>query len=87
MARHRLSDDQWALIASFFPPRKRTGRRPVDRRRVVDGILWILNTGAPWRDLPGEFGSHKTVWRYLMNGTTVAFWRESFNRCKLLSLM
>ena len=63
MARHRLSDDQWSLIAVFFPPRKRTGRKPVDRRIVVDGILWILNTGAPWRDLPEEFGSYKTVWR------------------------
>lgn len=63
MARHKITDDQWELIADFFPPRKRTGRKPVDRRQVVNGILWILNTGAPWRDLPEEFGSNKTVWR------------------------
>ena len=46
----------------FFPPRKRTGRRPADPRQVVDDIPWMLRTGAPWRDLPEEFGSYKTIW-------------------------
>lgn len=62
MARHRLTDDQWELIKGFFPPPARTGRPPVNRRNVVDGILWILRTGAPWRDLPEEFGRWGTVW-------------------------
>ncbi|MHC2066846.1 transposase [Bremerella sp. T1] len=56
MARHRLTDDQWELIAGFFPPPARTGRPRVDRRMVVDGILWVMRTGAPWRDLPEKFG-------------------------------
>jgi transposase len=54
MVRHRLTDDQWALIADIFPAPPRTGRPPTDRRMVVDAILWILRTGAPWRDLPEE---------------------------------
>ncbi len=53
---------EWNLIADVFPPPATTGRPPVDRRDVVDGILWILRTGAPWRDLPEEFGKWGTVW-------------------------
>ena len=44
------------------PPSATTGRPPRDRRQVLDGILWILRTGAPWRDLPEEFGPWRTVW-------------------------
>ncbi|RCS49477.1 IS5 family transposase [Bremerella cremea] len=62
MARHRLTDDQWVLIADIFPPPAHTGRPRVDRRMVVDGILWIMRTGAPWRDLPDEFGKWGTVY-------------------------
>lgn len=56
MARHRLTDDQWELIAGILPLPARTGRRRVDRRMVVDVILWIMRIGASWRDLPEEFG-------------------------------
>jgi len=38
------------------------GRPPRDRRQVLDGILWILNTGSPWRDLPEGFGPWATAW-------------------------
>jgi len=62
MTRHRLTDDQWELIKDIFPPRAKTGRPPSDRRMIVDGILWILRTGAPWRDLPDEYGPWATVW-------------------------
>lgn len=62
MARHRLTDDQWDLICDVFPPPASTGRPRIDRRMVVDGILWILRTGAPWRDLPEEFGKWGTVY-------------------------
>ena len=62
MLRHRLTDDEWELIESVFPPRAKTGRPPADRRTVLDGIFWILRTGAPWRDLPEEFGKWHTVW-------------------------
>lgn len=63
MARHRLTDDQWELIGDIFPPPAPTGRPRVSRRMVVEGILWILRTGAPWRDLPEEdFGKWGTVY-------------------------
>ena len=62
MARDRLTDEQWNLIEDMFPAPAATGRPPVNRRNVVDGILWIKRTGAPWRDLPDEFGRWGTVW-------------------------
>ncbi len=62
MIRHRLTDEQWDLISDLFPAPKSTGRPLRDRRTIVDGILWILRTGSPWRDLPEELGSWSTAW-------------------------
>jgi transposase len=56
MLRHRLTDQQWELVRDLFPPPARTGRPRRDRREILDGVLWILRTGAPWRDLPAELG-------------------------------
>jgi transposase len=63
MARLLLTDEQWECIEDLFPEPAATGRPCRDRRTVVDGILWIVRTGSPWRDLPEEFGPWKTVWR------------------------
>jgi len=63
MARSVLTDEQWDRVCGLFPGPAATGRPPADRRMIVDGILWILRTGSPWRDLPEEFGPWQTVWR------------------------
>jgi transposase len=63
MARLLLTDDEWGLVADVFPEPAATGRPRRDPRQVVNGILWILRTGSPWRDLPEEFGPWQTVWR------------------------
>jgi transposase len=62
MTRHRLTNEQWQLIADLFPPPAKTGRPPTDRRLVVDGILWVLRSGSPWRDLPEKFGPWETIY-------------------------
>ena len=62
MLRHQISDDQWDCIEDLFPKPKRTGRPPTDSRKALDGIFWILRTGAPWRDLPKEFGKWRTIY-------------------------
>src|ERR687890_195849 len=62
MVRHRLTDPQWELVQDLFPPPARTGRPRRDRREILDGIFWILRTGAPWRDLPEELGPWATTW-------------------------
>lgn len=63
MARLCLNDRQWQCIRPMIPLAKPGGRPSLDRRTIIDGVLWILRTGAPWRDLPEEFGKWQTVWR------------------------
>ena len=78
MARHGLSDEQWAVLQKVLPPESSTGRPPHDRRRVIDGILYVLKTGCAWRDLPPVFDkwstgcerfrlwSHAGVWEQIL---------------------
>lgn len=66
MRRYELSDRQWVRIAHLLSrPRRgrRPGRPPADDRPIVNGILWILHTGAPWRDLPERYGPWSSVFR------------------------
>ncbi len=65
MKRHALTDEQWELIEPLIPRSEaKTGRPAKDRRLMLDGTLWILATGAPWRDLPERFGPFQNVHRY-----------------------
>jgi transposase len=60
--RYELSDAQWARLEPLLPPEKPwTGRPNDEHRRIVNGILWILYSGAPWRDLPRRYGPVGTV--------------------------
>ena len=62
MGRFDLTDRQWERLQPLLPPeRPRTGRPNDDHRRIVNGILWVLRTGAPWRDLPERYGPVGTV--------------------------
>lgn len=78
MRRYELSDQQWARIAPLFRRRTRrrnAGRPPKDHRPIINGILWVLHTGAPWRDLPERYGPWPTVFtrfnRWRRDGTWV----------------
>ena len=78
MRRYELSDQQWARIAPLFRQRNhhgKAGRPPKDHRLIVHGILWVLHTGAPWRDLPERYGPWQTVFtrfnRWRRDGTWV----------------
>ena len=57
-----LTDAQWAKLAPLLPPqRPRMGRPPKDHRLIVEAIVRLDRTGAPWRDLPSQFGPWETV--------------------------
>ena len=57
MKRYELTDRQWQRLAPLLPPqRPRTGRPNHDHRTILNGILWVHRTGAPWRDLPERYG-------------------------------
>jgi transposase len=60
--RYELTDEQWAKLEPLLPPQKpKTGRPNDDHRTIMNGMLWVLNSGAPWRDLPGRYGPVGTV--------------------------
>ena len=53
--RYDLTDFEWSIIEPLLP-RKRRGVKPKKNRRVLNGIFWVLRTGAPWRDMPSDTG-------------------------------
>ena len=59
--RYELSDFEWAAIKPFLPNKSR-GVRRVNDRRVLNGIFWVLRSGAPWRDLPVCYGPCTTCY-------------------------
>jgi transposase len=63
MHRYELTDEQWARIADYFPANGRRGGQWKDHRTAVNGILWILCSGAAWRDLPQRYGAFQTTHR------------------------
>lgn len=73
MRRHELSDEEWEHIKDILPTPKDRGRPPSDTRMVLNGMLWIMRTGAPWRDVPEWFGPWETVYdrfnRWSKDGT------------------
>ena len=66
-----LTDAQWNMVKIILPedPVRDDGRgRPwSERRKVLNGVLWILRTGAPWQDLPPRYGPYQTAHRRFQN--------------------
>ena len=62
-----LTEEQWNIVKTILPedPVRDDGRgRPwSDRRKILNGVLWILRTGAPWKDLPSRYGPYQTAHR------------------------
>jgi len=85
MARFDLTDEEWAVIAPHLPAKGRGPERK-DDRIVLNGIFYILRTGAPWRDLPGRYGPHTTVYNRYARWAKRGVWRDIFealaNDCK-----
>jgi len=82
MDRHNISDEKWAEIEPVLRTQKTEtrGRKPKDNRLMFNGILWIMKTGAPWRDLPKEFGPWQTVYKRFAKWTTISAWKNLFDR-------
>jgi len=81
MARPRtqLTDERWAKIEPLLPKFKRSrkgGPKPVENRRILEGILWVLRSGARWQDLPDEFPSPSTCWRRLRDWEEQDVWLD-----------
>ena len=85
MARKVLpTDEQWKRIEPLMPKPKRSpkgGRKPIDNRVVFEGILWVLWTGAPWKEVPKRYCSGSTCWRRLKQ------WEEQGTRISRIELL
>jgi transposase len=75
MVRHGLTDEAWELLKPLLPDEEavRVGRPWASHRQVIGGVLWILRTGSPWRDVPPVLGHWNTVYtrfrRWQLDGT------------------
>jgi transposase len=75
MHRGDLTNDEWARLQPLLPPQKpKTGRPAPDHRRVINGMLWVARTGAPWRDLPERYGAVGTVSSRFYRWRTAGIW-------------
>ena len=66
-----LIDDQWKNVSAILPAdpmrEDKRGRPWSEQRKVFNGILWVLRTGAPWKDMPPRYGPYQTAHRRFQN--------------------
>lgn len=75
MIRGLMTDEEWAIVEPFLTSRSSQGGRPPGNHRLVlDGVLWVSRTGAPWRDLPEVFGNWNSVWRQFRRWCLSGVW-------------
>ena len=73
MSRYDLTDFEWRAIEPLLPNKPR-GVPRVDDRRVLNGIFWVLRSGAPWRDLPERYGPRTTCYNRFVRWRKAGVW-------------
>ena len=80
MIRRELTSAQWRRIEQLVPGKEGDkGRHGEDNRLFVDAVLWIARSGAPWRDLPGEFGNWNSVFQRFRRWAKKGVWQRVFS--------
>lgn len=88
MARYDIPDEAWAIIQPLLPAvpaSPQAGRPWAEHRMIINGMFWVLCSGAPWRDLPERYGPWKTVYNRFNRWSRSGLINIIFNR--LLSLL
>lgn len=75
MSRYDLADFEWRVIEPLLPNKPR-GVPRVDDRRVLNGIFWVLRSGAPWRDLPERYGPRTTCYNRFVRWRKAGVWDQ-----------
>ena len=79
LIRRELTDVQWERISNLIPGKKGDrGRAGEDNRLFVDAVLWMLRTGAPWRDLPSACGKWNSVFTRFNRWSRNGVWESLF---------
>ena len=79
MIRRELTNAQWRRIENLVPGKEGDrGRHGEDNRLFVDAVLWVLRTGAPWRDLPAAFGRWNSVFQRFNRWSHKGVWERIF---------
>ena len=73
MSRYDLTEFEWRVIEPLLPNKPR-GVPRVDDRRVLNGIFWVLRSGAPWRDLPERYGPRTTCYNRFVRWRKAGVW-------------
>ena len=78
MKRHKMTEAQWARIKDLLPPEKKAhgGRPGKSNRQMINAILYWLNTGMPWRDLPERYGPWQSVYSRFRRWTLAGVWEN-----------
>jgi transposase len=86
MRHYELSTSQWRQIEGLLPGRPGSvGVTAQDNRRFVNGVLWILRSGADWKHLPVEYGNWKSVHQRFTSWAKAGVWERIFQYYRLLS--
>ena len=74
-----LTNEQWERIEPLLPkPKTKRGRPAQEHRTVLNGILWVLRTGAPWRDMPERYGKWTTIYSRFQRWRKAEVWSRMF---------
>jgi len=77
--RYELTDEQWELIGPLVPGKVGDpGRSGADNRLFVNGVLWVLRSGAHWHDLPPRYGKYKSVHKRFTRWAAAGVWEQIF---------
>ena len=75
MSRGDLTEAEWRLLKDLLPPERGRKNRPAsDNRPIVNGILWRIRTGTPWRDVPEKYGKWSTVYQRFRRWSQAGVW-------------
>ena len=80
ISRYELSDVQWVRIKDVLPGRvESVGRTAADNRLFVNGVLWVLRSGAHWHDLPERYGKYKSLHKRFSRWAASGVWEKVFH--------
>src|SRR6266571_1962918 len=78
VSRGDLTDAEWHILNPLLPDRGERGPAIADKRRTMNGILWVLRTGAPWRDLPDRYGKWNSAFVRFSRWSKLGVWDAVF---------